>query len=339
MPLSYTNVSRPGANLQSGNNTQTGAAPSATNPLALHIEEYAGVVEGTLERRSMIRNFVPVRPVKGTSVITNFQVGESTLDKVVPGTEPAGTVNQATKVKLTIDTLVNARSIVPLLDDFQASYDARSAIGQEHGKKIAKFFDQSFLIQAIKAAQISDMSLYPAGWQPGTVDTFGAAGDETDPAKLEAKFLDLFAQMEEKDVDPQADGLIIVAHPRAYYTLLQNDRLVDSQYMTAEGTSIQTKTLKVAGVPIYTSNNLPKTVISGHYLSNAGNGNAYDGDFTDTIASVFSPRALLAGETIPLTSDVFYDKKSKMWFIDAHLSFGVGPNNPAFAGLLKKATP
>ncbi len=337
MPISYTNVARPGANLQVGNNAQIGAAPAGTNPLALHIEQYGGQVEGTIARKSIIRNFVPVRTVRGTSTISNFQVGESTLDKVTPGTEPAGSVNQAAKVKLTIDTLVNARAIVPLLDDFQASYDARAAIGQEHGKKIAKFFDQSFLIQAIKAANITDMSTYPSGWFPGTQTTMTAANDELDPAKLESKLLDMFAAMSDKDVDAMDDELIIVTKPKYFYTLLKNDRLIDRELVTSEGTVIKTKALAVAGVPLYFSNNLPTSNITGHYLSNAGNGNAYDGDFSKTIATVFSPRALLAGETIPLTPDVFYDQKSKMWFIDAHLSFGVSPNNPAFAGVLKAA--
>jgi len=335
MAISYTNINRPGANLQTGNNVQVGAAPAGTNPLALHIEEYGGVVEGTIARKSIIRDYVPVRDVKGTSVVTNFQVGESTLSKVTPGTEPDGSVNQATKVKLQIDTLVNARAIVPLLDDFQSSYNARAAIGMEHGKKIAKFFDQSFLIQAIKAAQITDMSTYPAGWQPGTQTSMDALGDETDPIKLEYKLLDMFAAMADKDVDPVDDDMVIVVKPALFYTLLKSNRLVDKELLTSDGTVIKTKAISAAGVPIRFSNNLPRANITGHFLSNAGNANAYDGDFSKVVATVFSPRALLAGETIPLTSDVFYDQKSKMWFIDAHLSFGVAPNNPAFAGVLK----
>lgn len=337
MSISYTNINRPGAALQSGNNAQIGSLPASTNPLALHIEQYGGVVEGTIDRRSIIRNFVPVRPVKGTSTITNFQVGESTLSKVVPGTEPDGSVNQAQKVKLTIDTMVLARSIVPLLDDFQSSYDARAAIGAEHGKKIAKFFDQAFLIQAVKAAGITDMSTYPGGWQGGTTVAFDAANDQTDPAKIESKLLDLCGSMADKDIDPAEDGLIIVTKPNVFFNLLKNQRLVDRDYLTADGTTIKTKALSVGGAPIYFSNNLPTTNVSGHFLSNTGNSNAYDGDFSKTVAVVFSPRALLAGETIPLTSEVFFDQKSKMYFIDAYLSFGVGPNNPAFAGLLQSA--
>lgn len=337
MGVSVTNITRPGAVLQSGNNTQIGSAPSATNPLALHIEEYGGVVEGTIARKSIVRSFVPVRTIKGTSTISNFQVGESALSKVTPGTAPDGTVVQAQKIKLTVDTLINARAMVPLLDDFQNSYDARAAIGSEHGKKFAKFIDQAFLIQAVKAARISSMTNYPAGWQPGTQKSFASAGQENDPAALEDMCANLFSDMEEKDVDPLTDDIVLVLKPKAYYTLLKNDRLVDRNFILSDGTQIQTKSLSVYGVPVYVSNNLPTTNVTGHYLSNTGNSNAYDGDFTKVVACAFSPRALLAGETIPLTPDVFYDPITKMWYIDAHTSFGVTPNNPAFAGVIQAA--
>lgn len=336
MGMSVVNITRPLANLQVGNNTQVGKG-GAADPLALAIEEFGGVVEHTIARKSIIRSFVPIRSVKGTSTVSNFRVGESTLSKVTPGTAPDATVNQTGKVSLTIDTLVNARATVPLLDDFQSSYDARAAIGLEHGQKIAKFFDQSFLIQAVKAAGITDMTGYPAGWQSGTSKVMAAAGDELDPVKLEGKLLDMFADMSDKDVDPVDDGLVIVTRPKYFYTLLQNNRLVDKTLVTSDGTEIRTKAISAAGVPIYFSNNLPNTNVTGHFLSNTGNGNAYDGDFSKTIAACFSPRALLAGETIPLTSTVFYDPITKMWFIDAHLSFGVTTNNPAFAGVLKSA--
>lgn len=334
MGISAQNITRPGASLQTGNNVQIGALPGATSPLALHIEEYSGVVQGTVDRKSIMRQFIPMRSVTGTSTITGFQVGESTLQKVTPGTAPDGNVVQFGKNKLTIDTLVNARSFTPLLDDFQASFAAKEKVGTEHGKKIAKFFDQSILIQAIKAASATNAGL-PAGWQGGTSLDMLAVGDEQDAQKLEFRLLDLFASMADKDVDAAEDGCIGVLRPAAFFTLLKNNRLVDMNYITSQGTSIKTKGLAAAGVPLYFSNNLPNTNVTGHYLSNLGNANAYDGDFTKTVAAVFNPNAILAGETIPLTSDVFYDKMLKTWVIDAHISFGAAVDNPQYAALLK----
>jgi hypothetical protein len=50
------------------------------------------------------------------------------------------------------------------------------------------------------------------------------------------------------------------------------------------------------------------------------------------VAVAFAPNALLAGETIPLTTAVWYSEEKKTWFVDAHLSFGVTPNRAEYAG-------
>jgi hypothetical protein len=230
------------------------------------------------------------------------------------------------------------------LESFQTSYDARKEIGMEHGKKIAKFYDQSFFIQAIKAALFTESTYKgsgaagkPAGHFGGSQQTLAASGDALDPAKLYAAIANLFVKMEEKDVDPRTDDVMIALRPAEFYTLLQNEQLIDGTYKTSEGTSIQAHMLKAYGVPVVQSNNFPAgQTISGHMLSNVNNANAYDGDFSKVVVAAFSPRALLAGETIPLTTDVFWDKLTKQWFVDAHLAYGVTPNRAEFAGVILK---
>lgn len=312
---------------------------------ALHLSEYTGIVESTIERKSALNGFIPMRSVRGTSTLTNFAVGESTLQKAVPGgPAPDGTGTDFSKRILTVDTVVLARSVLPLLEVFQTSYDSRKEIGMEHGKKIAKFTDQAFIIQAIKAAQFVDSTYKngaasgkPAGHFGGSQQTLALAGDAADPAKLYQAIADLFVKMEQKDVDPRTDDVVIAVKPAEFYTLLANEQLIDGTYKTAEGTQIQAHLLKAYGVPIISTNNSPAgTVVSGHLLSNAANSNAYDGDFSKVVACAFSPRALMAGETIPLTTDVFWDKVTKQWFVDAHLAFGVTPNRAEFAGVILK---
>jgi hypothetical protein len=307
---------------------------------ATHIEEYTGEVEGTIARKSVLNGFVKLRTVKGTSVITNFAVGKSTLQKVVPGQAPDGTANKFGKNTLTIDTLVLARSIFPLLETFQTSYDARMEVGQEHGREIAKFYDQSFFIQAIKTAQLTSpkfSGVSGAGHFGASQSTFAGSSDHLDPAKLYAQVADLFTKMETKDVDPRTDDVMIVVKPAEFYTLLQNEALINGTYKTSNGTSVEAHLLKTYGVPVISSNNFPGgETISGHLLSNSDNSNAYDGDFSNVVAVAFSPRALLAGATIPLTTGVFWDDAYKHWYVDAWLSYGVGPNRPEFSGVLLK---
>lgn len=321
------NIVRPGQQNQAGSIS------------ANHLEEFTGVVESTIERKAALKGWIPMRAVKGTSTITNFAVGESTLQKATPGMPIDGTGTDFAKRTLTVDTVILARAVLPLLETFQTSYDARKEIGMEHGKKIAKFYDQSFFIQAIKAALFTESTYKgsggagkPAGHAGGSQQVLAAAGDSLDPAKLYAAVANLFVKMEEKDVDPRTDDVMITLKPAEFYTLLQNEQLIDGTYKTSEGTSIQAHLLKAYGVPVISSNNFPGgQTVAGHLL-----GSAYDGDFTKVVAAAFSPRALLAGETIPLTTDVFWDKVTKQWFVDAHLSYAVTPNRAEFSGVILK---
>lgn len=327
MALDAFAVTRPNQNLGAG------------DELANAIEEYTGVLQETIERKSKAQPFVDIRRVQGTSTITNEGIGESTLQVVTPGTTPDGTSqNQTAQNSLTIDTLVLARTTVPLLDSFQKRYDFRAAVGREHGKKIAKFTDQAFFIQAAKAAALAS-SAYGAlpGHAGGSTITLTNAADASDPAALYSSISDLFAAMELKDVDPGTDNVMLALRPDAFYALMDAEQIVNGEYVTATGTVISNaKILKAFGVPVVSSNNVPNTNVVGHQLSNARNSNAYDGDFTKLVAVAFAPDALLAGETISLTPAVFYDEKSKLWFIDAHLAFGVKPERAEYAGRIVK---
>lgn len=303
--------------------------------LALAIEQFTGIVEGTIERKSKAAPFVNVRTVRGTTTIVNDAIGESTLQVVTPGNTPDGTSeNQTSRVSLTIDTLVLARTNIPLLDTFQKNWDFKSEVGREHGKKIAKFYDEAFFIQAAKAAASSG-SAYGAlpGHAGGSTTTLASAADANDPAALLAAISDLFVKMENKDVDPGTDDVIVALRPAAFYALLDADQIVNGEYITSRGTKLEgVKMLKALGVPVVSSNNVPNSNITGHLLSNTRNGNAYDGDFTKLVAVAFAPNALLAGETISLTSAVWYSEEKKTWFVDAHLAFGVTVNRAEYAG-------
>lgn len=302
--------------------------------LALVIEEFTGLVEGTLDRKSALKGFVNVRPVKGTATLTNYAVGEAVLGKVVPGQMPDGVNHEFNRNSVTVDTVIYSRNVLPLLDVFQTQFDARQEIASEQGKKIAKFWDQAHFIQAFKAAASAGSSFGALdGHGGGSTVTLGAAGDQLDPAKIYKAFADLAILMENKDVDWRGDDIMIALRPDVFYTLQQNEHIVNTDYVTATGTKLDGVAIfKAFGVPVISSNNVPNSNITGHLLSNARNSNAYDGDFSKLAALAFSPRALLAGETISLTSDVFYDKLTKQWFVDSHLAFAVAPNRNEFAG-------
>lgn len=319
--------------------TRPGQANGAGSISALMLEEFAGLVQGTLDRVSVLAPRIPTRTVRGTNTITNFAVGKSSLVRLEPGIPPNGTPTKFGKASLTIDTVTLARGLVPMLEAFQTSYDARAEIAKEQGKEHAKQYDQTFFIQAIKAGLLTanKFGLTAAGHTGGSQVTLAGANDNKDPAMLYQGLVDLITQMRLKDVDPVADNVIIGVGHEDFATLSMAELLINSEYVTAEGTKIPQMLLKAHGVAVVPSNNfVGGQNITGHLLSTVANGNAYDGDFTKVAAVAWAPEALLAGETIALTPEVFWDKISKTWFVDSYRSFGVTPSVAAFAGVLLK---
>lgn len=325
--------------LDTFNVTRVNQQNSTGSTFALVIEEFTGMVEGTLERRSMLKGWVPVKPVRGTDTIRADAVGESTLQALVPGVTPNGTKNDFSKNLLVVDTVILARATFPVIDVFQQSFDKRKEVALEHGKKLAKQWDTAMFTQAVKASLLTESAFAggsagkPTGHFGGSTQVLGAAGDATDPAKLYAALAGLMTKLEDKDVDPQMDDLILACRPSVFYTLLQAEQLINAEYITAEGNKVQGMILKTYGVPVMRSNNyVGGRNITGSLLSTARNSNAYDGDFTKVVMTAFSPRALMAGETIPLTGEVFYDNVSKSHYVDAHMSYGATPSRAEFAG-------
>lgn len=315
-------------------------AGSTTGDLAdldLYIDEYAGEVEKRFVKKSIMREFVPVRPVRGTDTITNDVMGATTLKAVGRGAKRVEPGNATfDKITLTVDTIILARNTVALLDQFQNRYDVRMELGQDHGKEIGKFFDEAFIIQGIKAADKTFVG--DNGTATGVTDgianvqVLAAAGDESDPDKLQRGIEDVCQKIEEDDGD--LEGGVILVRPAEYYTLLRNDRLINSQYSTGNGDFAEGLVLRSCGLPLVKTNRIPTAAITDHKL-----GTAYNVDATEakTAALVLLPKALLAGESIPLTSDVWYNKEELQWFIDSYLAFGVTPNRHDMVGLVRKA--
>jgi hypothetical protein len=313
---------------------------------ALMIEEFGGLVDAAFHEMSMLAPVLNVRTVRGTNTIKNYRVGETTIKTLVAGVRPEADGTQFGDVSVTVDTVVLARNIVPLLDDIQTNYDAKVELARTQGEQLGEFFDNAGYIQAMKAARKSAPANL-TGFKSGTVVSLTTADDEKDPNKLEAAILSAVKGMEEKKVRVRGsqfgttgyDGVSIYLAPAQYYTLLQNNKLVDSQYSQGNANYAGNMLLKVAGLPIHTTTLLPQAAVTGHQLSNTANSSGYDVSANEAkgVVQLFAPRALLAGETISLTSDIFYDRVEKHWFVDSHMAFGIGPDRAEMSAIVDKA--
>ena len=312
------------------------------DPLADVTEQFTGTVEGTIKRKSIMAGFVPVRSVRGTSTISNRGISKAKLQKVVPGLTPApSTEPNTSKILLKIDTVIIARNAEPMLDEFQTDFDYQGEVGREQGQEIANMYDETFFIMAAKAAKMKDSPYGTAAQMPGhkggiTV-VLDAAKDYRDPAKAYNAISLAVEKFLEQDVRPNEEDMLCVMNPGMFMAMHQADYISNGEYVTSAGVTLNTKyEFSAFGLPVITSNNavFGKT-ITNHLLSNDSNGKAYDGDFKNVVCQIFSPRALLAGSTIPVQSKIFFDDLSKLWFIDSWLAFGVTVNRPEYAAVIE----
>jgi hypothetical protein len=308
----------------------------------LLLDQYGGEVESQFKKSAIMRQYAKVRPVRGTDTIVNNRVGRTTLKALTPGVRPQGDATPFGKVSLTVDTVVLARDNRSMLNDLQTHFDARMELAQDHGKELGFFFDQAFIIMGIKgsvaaAPVLGDGTASKQSVGAGKNATLATALDELDPDKLYKAITGIIVAMEEEEIP--VDELVVFVRPTQFQVLLQNNKLLSRDFAAGNGDYAKGMIYEIGGARIVKTARIPTSAINGHYLSNADNSNAYDVSATQAkaVAVILHPKSLMAGETIPLTSDIWFNREEKQWFIDSFLAFGVTVNRPDVCGAVFKA--
>ena len=297
-----------------------------------HIDQYTAKVESQFVKSSMMRSFVNVRSVTGTDTIFNRLAGRTKLKTVQAGVRPAADATGFGRSSLTIDTIVLARDNQSLLNDFHADFAVRTELGMDHGKELGKLYDESLLIASIKGAAASAPTATPVGlngaFEGGETILLGSAGDEDDPDALYTAISSGIVEMDLRDME--TNECVIFVNPTQHDVLLNNDKLISRDFSMDNGDFSNGTFKTIKGVPVVMTNRLPTAANSAHELSTAANGNFYNTTAAEarTSALIMHPSALLVGETIPLTSKVYYSDVELQWFIDSYIAFGASVNLP-----------
>lgn len=311
-----------------------------TGPLdALQQEQFTGEVEHAYMATTVFEpHFKRKMVVKGTNTLTKKAIGRTSLQKLGRGQAPDGKQVKFSKAQVTVDTMLLSRHTFDELETIQTDIDARAEVSTQAGRDIADFYDQTIAISGVKAARYTanPYGLGAAdGFYGGTQQTI-ASGDELDPAKLHYALGQMLMKMEEKNVDPRREKLLLAVRPAQYYVLQDAEQIVNGEYITSNGNKLDNIPMfKAWGIPVISTNNLPKGVVTGHLLSNEDNDNFYDGDFTNVIALAIGPKALMIGESKPLQTKIWFSDESKVWTVDAWFSFGIAPDRVEHAGVVQ----
>lgn len=306
------------------------------------IDQYGGSVDSQFAKSSIMREFFSVNLITGTNTLVNSRVGRTALKALVPGVRPDAAKTNFGTVSVTVDTVVLARDEQFVLNAFQSHVNVRMELGVDHGKEIAKLFDEAFLIQGIKGAGYSASSGLQTGTAAPTANgatsyngAFGAgkayklavAGDELDAADMYAAFEAIVGEMEDEDID--IEDLVIFVRPKQYQALIKNDFLIDTDFSGGNGDRAKQIMKFMLGIRVIKTNRIPSSVNAAHLLGSGYNVSANE---AKCVGLVMHPKSLLVGETIPLQSKVWFNDEEKMWFIDSWIAFGVAVNRSDVCG-------
>jgi len=323
------------------------AVANNTEVDTLLIEKFIGVVhQEYLKGESLLSDFM-VQNVVGTNMVSNKSIGDTTLQTLTPGQDPDATATEMNKNALLIDTIVLGRNSVHTLHDIQNDFEVMTKLAKNQVGKLNIMEDQ-MVIQQVAAGALTGGAYDPyANTITGGVSRVSGQGvainvelknDDTqaaDPYQLmsaiEIALMGLIIQRV-----PVGQMKIIV--PISEFGILNDykfigdvqggDSMVDTSMAVLRG-RLKGWNIPIMGSAEFTQMKLnPHFGATHHLLSNANNGNRYDvtADMQAANALIYASDGLLTGRTITLQGDIFFDKKSKTFFIDSWLSEGAIPD-------------
>jgi len=328
--------------LSSTNNVTNPAVSASGEVPTLLIEKFTGKVKESYIRQENLLRFFDVQQVQGTNMVSEKFMGDTQLQVLSPGQDPEATTTDQDKNALIIDTTVIARNTVAAFHDIQNDIEGyNSKLSNNQSKQLARLEDEMVIQQLIYGAQSQTKAVKtnPRVTGHGFSYQISITDDQAkDPENLQAAIeLAVENMMTGKD---GGDGVdrddMYVMIPWVEFNILRDaERIVNADYQTFAGDTVSGFTLKTFNIPIIPSNRFPRlaadgtTVISRtSRLSNASNGQRYTASVSQAKAKavIFKPEALLTGKTIEMTGDIFWDKRSKSWFIDTFQAEGAIPS-------------
>ena len=248
---------------------------------ALFLKVFAGEVLTAFDETNVMKDLHVSRTIASGKSASFPVTGKANAAYHTAGTPLLGT--QAIKhneIVINIDDVLVADTFIANIDEAKNHFDVRAEYSRLLGMALAKEFDTRTMRVGLLAARGAATITGQNGGSSLISATSGSDG-----AALAAAIFEAAKVMDEKDV-PESDRVAIVK-PSQYYNLVQTTSVINRDWggsgVYADGT-----VLRVAGIQIVKSNNLPQANVAGV----AGENNTYSGDFSTTTALVLQKSAI-----------------------------------------------
>ncbi len=275
-------------------------------------------------------------------VITAFETANSTLDKHLVRTISSGKSAQFPVVgkvttaayhtagneitggsvthnerTISIENLLIAPVFIAKIDEAMSHYDVRSIYTKEMGRALANQMDKHVYQNLILNSRASAAAPQAAGAALTDADF------NTNAASAAATIFSAAQALDEADV-PAEDRYAAVS-PAAYYNLIQGTTVINRDW-GGSGSYSDGKVLKVAGINIIPTNNLPSTNISSGV--DQGSSTNFAGNFSTTVGCVWQKNAVGTVKLMDLSTEMDYQIQRQGTLMVAKYAMGHAPLNP-----------
>lgn len=256
----------------------TAGATAQDGYRALFLKLGSAEVLSAFEEYCVFKGKTKERNIRGGKSMAFPITGKQQAAYHQPGTEITGGTNDPSDLNervLTLDSLMIADAAIAEVDELMAYWPARQEITRELGRALAYEYDKRVARIIYAAANNSTEPLAKAinTGRVGSTVTLGAdytGAGATRQAKGDAlvnAIFDARIAMEQKDVP--TDNLYAVFGPEDYYAITMSSRAINTDFNGGNGgngTIADGRTMRVAGIPIYSSNHVTQpdyTLVAG----------------------------------------------------------------------------
>ena len=326
--MATANVNKPGQINQTGDVRE------------LFLKIFTGEVMQAFDEKNMFLDKTSVRTISQGKSATFAQIGNIGAEYHTPGTEILGDNVSHAEIQITIDDLLISHAFIADIDEAMNHYEVRSEYSNQMGVKLAKEMDINIFIELLTAARASatlDDSDAVGGTEIVSDDLQndgGTAGSSTVDEQATALANALFeaAQIFDENDIPE-DQRYVAFRPAEYYVLAQNLDLINKDY-SGMGAISEGNILKVAGVDVVKSNNVPSTDTS----ANTGLREFHGINAETTVGTVWNPSAIGTVKLMDLSMQMEWDIRRQGTLMVARYAVGHGVLRPECAIELKLDT-
>lgn len=280
---------------------------------AMFLKLFAGEVMTAYEENNVFQALHQIRTIqhgKSAAFPATWKVNASYH---TVGAEIVGQTSNVNERVITIDDLLLADVFVASIDEAKNHFDYRSVYSKQCGAALARSFDKNVAQVIVLAARAAATV---TGGNGGTQLT--NAGYGTTGSTIASGIFSAAQTLDEKDV-PENDRYAVLK-PAQYYLVAQTTDVINRDW-GGSGVYAEGKVLKVSGVHIVKSNNLPTSNITTGPA-------AYQGDFTNTRGVVFNKAAAGTVKLLDLQMEMGYDMRRQGTLMIAKYAVGHGILRP-----------